>query len=204
MTSTTPADDVDAFSDDDISACDDDEFFSDTIRRAGRNDAPEEKWVFQAQSKRGSAVFNDLSSRVTTSPFKLLYNPVDGYLLDKARKEIKHLLSCGRHLCAFCWDSFHNNEVPNLSPCTEKKLGLTGRRALRYESSQQEAGSPLRAKRETPSSKSLPSKENSVARMIGERLNKRAAGKPDELLATTPKKVRTSPRRKPNPLAVCP
>ena len=40
--------------------------------------------------------------------------------------------------------------------------------------------------------------------MIGERLNKRAAGKPDELLATTPKKVRTSPRRKPNPLAVCP
>ena len=96
MTSTTPADDVDAFSDDDISACDDDDFVSDTIRRAGRNDAPEEKWVFQARSKRGSAVFNGLSSRVTTSQFKLLYNPVDGYLLDKAKKEVKHLLSCGR------------------------------------------------------------------------------------------------------------
>ena len=46
MTSTTPADDVDAFSDNDISACDDDDFVSDTIRRAGHNEAPEEKWVF--------------------------------------------------------------------------------------------------------------------------------------------------------------
>ena len=95
MTSTAPADDVDVFSDDDISACDDENFVSDT-RRAGRSNAPEEKWVFQARSKRGSAVFNGLSCRVTMSRFNLLYNPVDGYLLDKARKEVKHLLSCGQ------------------------------------------------------------------------------------------------------------
>ena len=118
------------------------------------------------------------------------------------RKSVWYCKACGVYLCAFCWDSFHKNEVPNLSPCTEKKLGLTGRRVLRYDSSQKEAESPLRAKRET--CKSPPSKEDSAARTIGERLNKRAAGKPDELLATTPKKLRTSPGRIPNPLAVCP
>ena len=79
---------------------------------------------------------------------------------------------------------------------------MTGRRVLRYDSSQKEAESPLRAKRQTCSSKSPPSKKDSAARTIGKRLNKRAAAKPDELLTTTPKKVGTSPRRKPNPLAV--
>ena len=34
------------------------------------------------------------------------------------------------------------------------------------------------------------------------RQQKSATAKPDELLTTTPKKVGTSPRRKPNPLAV--
>lgn len=56
--------------------------------------------------------------------------------------------------------------------------------------------SNVRAKRETRNSKSTASKESSVAKMVGERLNKRAASKPDDLLATTPKKSRTTPMRK--------
>ena len=41
-------------------------------------------------------MFEGLSNCMGTKEFKLVYNPVDSYLLDKMNKEVKHLLSRGR------------------------------------------------------------------------------------------------------------
>ena len=88
--------DEDSLSGDDDSIFDDSDFISDFIRRDGFDEPPDLKWVFQAQSNRGAHVFKGLSSRVASDPFSLLYNPVDSYLLEKAKKEVKYLLSQGR------------------------------------------------------------------------------------------------------------
>lgn len=72
------------------------DFVSDAIRRDGNNDPPDGNWTFQAQSARGAKVSDGLSKRVSAEQFSLVHNPVDNHLLEKMRKEVKHLLCCGR------------------------------------------------------------------------------------------------------------
>ena len=89
-TTSVPSEDEDVFidSDDDLSFCDDDDIDSDAIRWDGMDDELEGKWTFHTHSTRGAKVFDGLSNRVGTEEFKLVYNPVDSYLLDKMNKEI--------------------------------------------------------------------------------------------------------------------
>ena len=106
------------------------------------------------------------------------------------RKTVSYCAVCGVYVCNNCWDSFHLDEVPNLPPCTEKKLGLARRRILRYDDApKKQTRSPVRAMRPTRNSSSLssPSKASSRARYIGQKLLERQANKPDRLTAESPR-----------------
>ena len=105
------------------------------------------------------------------------------------RKTVSYCAVCGVYVCHNCWDSFHLDEVPNLPPCMEKKLGLARRRILRYDNApKKQTRSPVRAMRPTRNSSSLysPSKASSRARYIGQKLLERQANKPDRLTAESP------------------
>ena len=73
-------------SESDVSVGDDDDFVSDIIRRDGIDDPPDGSWTFQARSTRGAKMYEGLSKRIVKDKFKLLFNPVDSYLLEKAKK----------------------------------------------------------------------------------------------------------------------
>ena len=80
----------------DASDGDVDDFVSDVIRRDGNDEPPDGSWTFQARSTRGAKMYQGLSERIVKDKFRLLFNPVDSYLLEKSKKEVAHLLSQGR------------------------------------------------------------------------------------------------------------
>ena len=109
---------------------------------------------------------------------------------------------------------FHEEEIPNLPPCVENKMGLARRRVICYDSNDPNLRSPVRVMKQTRSNLPSPTKLSANARIIGDKLLVRAAGETDRLLVATPKVTESplkslrqmrksvAPRRKPNPLAV--
>jgi len=109
------------------------------------------------------------------------------------RKSVWYCGACEVYLCNHCWESFHTDDVPNLPPCIENKMGLAHRKVLRYNADKAQKKSPVRAVRETRSRKCSPSKGSASARAIGKKLLKRTADKPDALMAETPVQAQDSP-----------
>ena len=52
------------------------------------------------------------------------------------RKTVDFCNVCQVYLCVKCFNTFHDDEIPTLPPCTEKKYGLQSRRRLRMSSSE--------------------------------------------------------------------
>ena len=109
------------------------------------------------------------------------------------RKTVWYCGACEVYLCDFCWESFHTDDVPNLPPCIEDKMGLVHRKVLRYYPDNSQKKSPVRAVRETRSHTCSPSKRSASARAIGEKLVKRTADKHDARMAETPARAQDSP-----------
>ena len=99
------------------------------------------------------------------------------------RKVADFCVACGVYVCKLCWVSFHEDEVPALPPCLQKKLGLSSPRALRFDTVLPVAKSPARVVPRRPRIKECsPSRAGSTAKAIGERIQRRLAGDP----ATSP------------------
>ena len=134
----------------------------------------------------------------------------------RGRSTVNFCAICQVYLCKKCWDTFHNDPVPQMPPCINKQLGLRPRRVLRYDQESPAVCSPVRTviTRHSTSKKQQFVGKSAARRIIGEKLRQRAAAVPDVLTATTPRMVHSPmksirqirakqvPRLKPNILAV--
>ena len=58
------------------------------------------------------------------------------------RKTVHYCIGCKVYLCNLCWTSFRSDEIQELLPCTDKKLGLATRRLLRFDVDQPKHWNP--------------------------------------------------------------
>ena len=84
-------------SDENDSLDDEDGFVSDAVCRDEEDEPTSDTWTFNARSSCVATVFMGIAKTVLKVPIELKYkNASDGYLLDKMKKEVKHLLHTGR------------------------------------------------------------------------------------------------------------
>ena len=93
---------------------------------------------------------------------------------------------CEVYLCDLCWASFHDDEIPELPLCIERKPGLATRRLLRFDVDQTKPRSLARALIQTRRNADS-SRAGGAAQLIGEQIQHRTARVSDSPTMVTPR-----------------
>ena len=104
----------------------------------------------------------------------------------RGRSTVDFCAACKVYLCKKCFGTFHEDEIPNLPPCIEQKIGLAGHRRLRLDTTLAQQRIPVRAVC-PPRTDATSNRSAAIRVKIGLKLCNRVTKKPDNLITTLPK-----------------